>query len=215
MVFATRPQAIRSSVTFDEIEGLVITIPAVKSRLIAVVLGLLFVLVLIDALICLVAVIGLPILVAQPENTPNDALALMLFVPSLLILFAIAAWFQLQDLLWRLRGREIIQINDEELMVTRQGKLGKSPSVRCPLSEVSNLRYAPTPRSWTVPVEINRRSITWMGIHDARIALDWRGQTHRFGVRLSETECRRLIKTIKDRYKIPDYQDEPLPVERL
>ena len=39
------------------------------------------------------------------------------------------------------------------------------------------------------------------------------GDTVRFGMGLSEEESRRLIKTIKDRYKIPDDEDEPLPVE--
>jgi hypothetical protein len=36
-----------------------------------------------------------------------------------------------------------------------------------------------------------------------------------FGPGLSETESRRLINTIKDRYKIADDKDEALPVERL
>jgi hypothetical protein len=34
-------------------------------------------------------------------------------------------------------------------------------------------------------------------------------------MQLSETEPRRLIKTTKDRYKILEDKDEPLPVERL
>jgi hypothetical protein len=40
-------------------------------------------------------------------------------------------------------------------------------------------------------------------------------KTYRFGIQLSERESRRLIKTIKDRYKIAEDTDEALPVERL
>jgi hypothetical protein len=41
------------------------------------------------------------------------------------------------------------------------------------------------------------------------------GKTHRFGIQLSESESRRLINTIKDRYKVQEDTDEALPVERL
>jgi hypothetical protein len=41
------------------------------------------------------------------------------------------------------------------------------------------------------------------------------GSTRHFGWALSRADSRCLIRTIKDRYKIMDDKDEPLPVERL
>jgi hypothetical protein len=47
------------------------------------------------------------------------------------------------------------------------------------------------------------------------VAFEYRGETVRFGMALPEEESRRLIRTIKDYYKVQDDKDEPLPVERL
>jgi hypothetical protein len=49
----------------------------------------------------------------------------------------------------------------------------------------------------------------------SNIAFDYDGASIRFAPGLGETECRRLIRTIKDRYKIPDDRDEPLAIERM
>jgi hypothetical protein len=54
-----------------------------------------------------------------------------------------------------------------------------------------------------------------LGTGGGSIAFDCSGTTYHFGIQLSEYESRRLIKTIKDRYKIEDDKDEALPVGRL
>jgi hypothetical protein len=54
-----------------------------------------------------------------------------------------------------------------------------------------------------------------MRASDGNGRIDYEGSTARFGRGLPEKEARRIIKTIKDRYKITDDKDEALPVERL
>jgi hypothetical protein len=87
------------------------------------------------------------------------------------------------------------------------------------MDEISNLRFAPASmRMYPSPFAFHENwdlQSQWMGMGAGSIAFDHAGGTQRFGVQLSETESRRLIKTIKDHYKIPDDKDEPLPVERL
>jgi hypothetical protein len=215
VVSATRAEAVRTFITLDEIEGLTITILAPSRRSISILLGFGFVLTALDVLIMFVGGLCL-LLIRDPGPPSHDELMLMVLAPSLGIVFAVAAWSSLQAWLWQRRGREIIRINDDELIVTLHGKLGKPPELRCLLAEVSNMRYAPNPLSSQFgldPAWI--RSRAWLGSLNGRIAFDWRDQTHRFGYQLDEFESRRLIRTIKDRYKIPEDTVEPFPVERL
>jgi hypothetical protein len=108
---------------------------------------------------------------------------------------------------WRKsRCYEIIRFEGDVLALSRHGYFFMY-SGECPyqLSKVRNLRYAPygyLPDSLDTS---NRPSL----------AFDYSGETIHFGLGLSEEESRRLIRTIKDRYKILEDEVEPLPVDRL
>ena len=129
----------------------------------------------------------------------------------------------LDALVWHLKGREQICIDGQSIVISRLDALFWRPARVFALSNVSNLRFAPLavvafPRSFSDSVETtaaHMQMMTVMGTGGGSIAFDCGGKTHRFGIQLSESESRRLIKTIKDRYKIQEDKDEPLPVERL
>lgn len=105
--------------------------------------------------------------------------------------------------LWIGAGREVIRIDDDLLVIRHQGGLPTGRGTRSyPMAELRNLRYAP------VPARLGRRP------RDHRsLAFDCGGKTVRFGDAVLEEEARRIVRTIKDRFPIPDDEVEPLPVE--
>ena len=99
----------------------------------------------------------------------------------------------------------MIQIDGDNLKVASFPHLFPRRTRVYPLQYVSNLRYSP----W---FPSGRATDTSVGLS---VALDYEGATAHFGRGLPEKEARRIIKTIKDRYKITDDKDEALPVEHL
>lgn len=219
--FSPRSDIIRSRVTLDEINGLEITIPAARSRYIVAFLGVWltgWALGEVMALAALVAMaLGLPMGQGQVIGGTLP--------PSIFLTLWLAGWtvggiLVMEILAWQLRGREGIRIdpNGEGLAVARLGGLLPRRKRTFPLHQIRNLRYAPSNPMAGFPFpsrEALEAQLQWFGIAGGAIAFDHPGGTARFGAQLSEMESRRLIKTIKEHYKIEDDQDEPLPVERL
>jgi hypothetical protein len=117
---------------------------------------------------------------------------------------ASSLWFA-YNYFFELPRREVIQIDEDILKVASFPHLFPRRTRVYPLQYVSNLRYSP----W---LPIGRATDTSAGLS---IALDYEGSTAHFGRGLPEKEARRIIKTIKDRYKITDDKDEALQVERI
>jgi hypothetical protein len=117
---------------------------------------------------------------------------------------ASSLWFA-YNYFFELPRREVIQIDGDNLKVASFPHLFPRRTRVYPLQYVSNLRYSP----W---FPSGRATDTSVGLS---IALDYEGATAHFGRGLPEKEARRIIKTIKDRYKITDDKDEALPVERI
>jgi hypothetical protein len=106
-----------------------------------------------------------------------------------------------------LHSREIIQIDGQAIAVRTEGYcysfVRKAVQV-FPLGDVRNLRYAPKLRRGGRGGDLP---------YGFSIVFDCKRSTGRFGFNLSEPESRRLIKTIRDRYKIPGDRVDSLPVE--
>lgn len=113
---------------------------------------------------------------------------------------------------WNMSGREIILINDQDLVVRRELGGFHLWEWGFALAAVRNLRYSPPiydPFSFSEPWAYQ---LQWLGIGGGSVAFDYDGKTYRFGCGLSEVESRRLIKTVREYFKIEDDQDEGLPV---
>jgi hypothetical protein len=198
----TDQESIRSRVTFDEIEGLRITIPA-RTPYLPALLMLKF-----SASTVAFVAVGWLTYRALVFLRSHDLAA---FKPPIwlllwaLICTCLAISWAVES--WKFHCREIIQIGGDDLMLRAEGYfLVHRPKRVYLLSEIRNLRYEPAPLPW------GDRSSPSSGLS---IAFDYLGSTERFGLSLSLVESGRLIRTIKDRYKIADDKDEPLPVERL
>jgi hypothetical protein len=215
MFGSKRSEAIRSRVTLDEIEGLQIIIPPPRSRFVRLYLGLCLAAWVFGELGVLAALVGLGLGIG-PHFANNP--------PVFVLVFWLVAWnvggiFMLDIFIWQSRGHESIRIDPdgETLVVRRVGSFIPRRTRTYPLDRVRSLRFAPVmmPFSPFAFRETWEFQLQWLGSGGGSIAFDVDGRTERFGSQLSETESRRLIKTIKDHYKIQDDKDEALPVERL
>jgi hypothetical protein len=189
---------IRSRVSFDEVDGLHVVIPA-KSDPRDVVVGAIIVGV---ALVVALGCVSYRLLVASTRNhdprgapVPGWPVAVVIFCVPLSIVGLQA--------MHAARCREIIHIDGYHITLSSEGYAFRRPR-KLPLVKAKNLRYSP----------VNHGSGRGTQAGES-IAFEWWGEAVRFGVGLSEEESRRLIRTIKGYYKIPDDDDQPLPVERL
>ncbi len=140
------------------------------------------------------------------------------------ILFIGVVWFPFWTLAgiivyrawrWQLGGREVMVIHEGVLELRREWDRNRRAQT-FDLWRVRNLRYAPELITQVPSMSINkslRQLQVMFGAEGGSIAFDHDGRTHRFGIGLSETEARRLIATIRERFKILGDAWEPLPVE--
>jgi hypothetical protein len=215
MFGSKRSEAIRSRVTLDEIEGLQIIIPPARKRLLRLFLGLWLAGWVFGELAAVGSLIGLGLGIGPKfANSPPP-----FFLVFWLIVWTVAGICVLDAFIWQSRGHESIRIDPdgETLVVRRPGTLIPRRTRTYPLDRVRSLRFAPVmmPFSPFAFRETWEFQLQWLGSGGGSIAFDVDGRTERFGAQLSETESRRLIKTIKDHHKIQDDKDEALPVERL
>jgi hypothetical protein len=204
----TTSREIRSRVTLDEINGLLITIPSERSGIRIVYFSVLL----------LTSVVVVTVILTM-IHAPSSALPIL---GIWLIGWTVAGALMMDALVWQVCGREVIGIdaNGENLMVLRLGTLLPRRTRSFPLHEVRNLRFSPpttgdyrgSQGSFRENLEAR---LSWLGTAGGNIAIDHDGKVERFGSDLPESESRRLIRTIKDHYKIRDDTEEPLPVERL
>jgi hypothetical protein len=189
-------------VTFDERQGMRVTIPAEADSAGAMVLGtvgtvsgLAFVL-----LWCSLRGIAFTKTLAPAVSVPTGWLLVLGGFSA--ITLAMAASVVLAR-----HSREIIQIDGQTIAMRSEGysySFGPRAPQVFPLGDVRNLRYSP---------ERRRGSRGGDFPYGFSIVFDCKRLTGRFGFNLSEPESRRLIKTIRDRYKIKGDQVDSLPVE--
>ncbi len=193
---------IRSQVTFDECQGMRVTIPAEADPAGAVVLG------------TVGTVTGLAFVLLWCSSRGiafTKTLGLAVSVPTgwLLVLggFSALTLAMAALVVLALHSREIIQIDGQTIAMRTEGyyySFGRKAAQVFPLGDGRNLRYAP---------ERRRGSRGGDFPYGFSIVFDRKRSTGRFGFNLSEPESRRLIKTIRDRYKIPSDQVDSLPDE--
>jgi hypothetical protein len=218
---ATRSDQVRSRVTLDEIGGLQITIPAARSLFLVLFLSVWLLGWSVGELAALGTLAAWALGVAPGLKFGNAGGPPTPFLLVWLALWTVAGVVVMDVLVWQFRGRETIGIDPDgrSLVVGRLGTLIPRRTRTFSMDEVRNLRVSPLSISmFPSPFAFRENwdaQLQWLGIGGGSIAFDHAGGTQRFGSQLSDTESRRLIKTIRDRYKIPDDRDEPLPVERL
>jgi hypothetical protein len=193
-------EPIRCQLTFDELNGLSIEIPAPAVH------GVL-------RLSRLIVVAGLIVasgwlLYRSPAYLRSHELS-ALTPPIWLLIVAAITWIgtiNWMTQLWKAHCREFVRIDGHDLVLSHRGHFFLDrPKRAFSMTNLRNLRYSPA----RAEAHMNDPTALYA------IAFDCDGSTQRFGLGLSEEESRRLIKTIKDSYKIQEDKDEPLPIERL
>jgi hypothetical protein len=202
MKFTSVNDPVRIHATFDEFDGLCIVISSPTAPTIGSLI-LLGSIACAGTCTCLVFLAYRVLAIALLRDPaafvihPGTGLVMVVTVASSL-------WFA-YNYFFELPRREVIQIDGDNLKVASFPHLFPRRTRVYPLRYVSNLRYSPS-----FP---NGRATD--ASSSLSIALDYEGSTAYFGRGLPEKEVRRIIKTIKDRYKITDDKDEALPVEHL
>jgi hypothetical protein len=200
-----RPAEFRSTITDDEAGGFRITIPVRRFWPLIAFLGFW----LCGWAVGEFAAIGTVIFGVPMMKVPPDALIFMLIW---LLPWTLAGCLTIYALLWNLTGREVILLDDQTLEVRRE-VAGITRSRSFALADVRNLRFSPQVYNpWSMS-ESWRHSLQFFGISGGSVAFDYGATTYRFGNGLPEIESRRLIKTIRERFKIQDDPVESLPVQ--
>lgn len=208
----------RCRVTYDKIDGLSIEIPSIRNWPFALFLSVWLCGWLFGELAALATIasylLGVPLGPAFSNHPPAP------FLIVWILFWTIAGAVIADALVWQLRGQELIQINEERIVMNRVGSLWRRGTRVFRLADLQNLRFAPLvysmfPRGIGAYRERWEAQMQWLGTSGGSIAFDVEDRTYRFGIQLSEHESWRLIKTIKDHYKIADDKYESLPVERL
>jgi hypothetical protein len=203
-----RPDGFRSTITDDEVDGFRVTIPVQRSWPLIIFLGVwlcgwAFGELTVSGTLIGSTIFGVPKMKGQPA-------------PQLIMLFWLTIWtigggVVIYILLWQLTGQEVIRLDDRVLEIRREvARLTRSRTFD--LANVRNLRFSPPLYNpWNIR-ESWRTKLKFVGLDAGSIAFDYGAGTHRFGSSLSELESRRLIKTIRERFKIEDDPIESLPV---
>jgi hypothetical protein len=121
-----------------------------------------------------------------------------LVVLGWLSVWTIAGYIAIEELAWRVRGREIIEADELRLSIARVGTLRRRKPWVFPMSGISNLRYSPGPYGGGLLVfhrVISNQGIG-LGYGSGAIAFDYGCDAYRFGSGLSETASRQVINEI-------------------
>lgn len=117
--------------------------------------------------------------------TPVGFISLWLVGWLLGELWAIYSWF------WTAFGKEIVRIGEGTLMIKRD-ILGYGRTRSFPIGSVTNLRATgifPTTSYWG-------NYFTQMKLTGGTVAFDSRGETHRFGIQLTEPEAQEVVRDL-------------------
>jgi len=192
-VAESTPTAIRSTVTDDEFGGFRITIPAAS---LAARRGFGYGLIGWAAGTALLMVVTVCYLLSDmaPHGSASGG-------TGLLFLWVVTGMLG-GGLVHATTSREVVTI-DGKFLALRKELAGLHFSRTFGMAAIRNLRPA------RVVGERKR-----YGHYPSAVSFDHGGATHYFGVGLSEAEVLRLIKTLRQRFRIPDDLDdaEPLPV---
>jgi hypothetical protein len=216
-----RSDRIRSRVTLDEIDGLQITIPAARSPFLVLFLSVWLLGWSVGEVTALRTLAAWAFGAASGQKFGNAGGPPAPFLIFWLAFWTVAGVVMLDALVWQFRGRETIGVDPDgrTLVIRRLGTFVPRRTRTFSIEDVRNLRVSPLGMSmFPSPFAFRENwdaQLQWLGNGGGSIAFDHPGGTQRFGTQLSDTEARRLIKTIREHYKIQDDKDEPLPVERL
>jgi hypothetical protein len=192
----------RIQATLDELDGLciVISAPSAPAAQGATLCGLLACL---GIFICLVFVVARAFAFAESLD-PH------VFIPPLgirwVIMMTLFVLFLAACFFIELRRRETIQVDGQHIRLATFPRLIPRRRIRAyALKDVKNLRYAPTIPAGSFAARDSFQSL----------AFDYDGSTVYFVTAVPEKLSRQILRTIKDRYKIAEDNDESLPVERI
>ena len=100
-------------------------------------------------------------------------------------------------ILWMLRGREVVTV-DRDTLIVRREVFGMGPTQEFDTAHVLNLRASPLPLGMGAhgpsPLALLRQGL-------GTIAFDYGAKTYRFGISVEEAEARILIRQIEG--KVP------------
>ena len=102
-------------------------------------------------------------------------------------------------ILWMLRGREVVTV-DRDALVVRREVFGVGPTQEYEARHISNLRASPLPFGvgayGSSPLALLRQGL-------GTIAFDYGAKTYRFGIAMEEAEARILIRQIEGKMPLP------------
>ncbi len=203
----TRADGLRSTVTEDEFGGFRIVIPAARNW---------FLRLFLPVWLCGWAVGEIAVPWSFLSGKAGDA-GSAVFLLVWLTFWTIGGTFALLALAWNWAGREVIVLTDRGMETRREiGPFSRSKAFE--LASIRGLRYAPAAYN---PYAMGHDGMfRQLGIGGGAIAFDHQPahrvvpETRRFGDGLSEIEAKRLILTIRERFKFPEGPAiEPLPVQ--
>lgn len=120
-----------------------------------------------------------------------------LFLFVWVTMWTMGGGFALIALLWNLRGKEKVSIDDFELRHVRDFVLFKR-SKEYDLVHIEDLRSQPNVTSQMFGMN---SGIDFWGFTGGNIVFDYGKSTHKFGGGLDEAEAKHIISEIKQRYK--------------
>jgi hypothetical protein len=121
-----------------------------------------------------------------------------LFLGAWLVLWTIGGATALYAWLWMVKGREVILLRADALVVRRE-LFGLGPMREYDLMHTRNLRFAQNtwnPYDWSTAMQF------W-GVGGGSIAFDYGSRTVRIGNSVDEAEAREIIKDLNARHPFP------------
>jgi hypothetical protein len=107
--------------------------------------------------------------------------------PIPLLILLLATW-GLRLVLWNLRGKQIVVINDERLVIDRSGSF-LMPERSIELAAVEDVEFARSSVPWF---------LTWYGTAGGNVKVSYLGRSTWVGMDASGDEQRRLVDALKE-----------------
>jgi len=114
------------------------------------------------------------------------------FISLWLVGWVLAEAWTLYQWLWTALGREIVQVREGDLRIKRD-ILGHGRTRSFPVGTVTNLRASgvfPTASYWD-------NYLAQMKLGGGTVGFDSQGETHRFGIQLTEPDAQEVVRELK------------------